>query len=112
MTAQTPDPTRIRNQPSLTTSSGRIWLTVGAVFALITIAVLVPMMGMQPPGVALVGICTIVALYAAMVIARLLVRNQRLRLAIMAGCMLVMALTALACTYLIASEAWLLTTRV
>ena len=109
MTTQAQDPTLIRNQPSLTTSTGRVWLFVGAVFALISIAVLIPMMGMHPPGVALVGICVIVGLYAAMVIARLVIDRQRLRLAVMAGCMGAMALVALVCTYWVASEAWRVT---
>lgn len=98
----TDDPTRIRSQPALTTSSGRIWLIVGGIFAVISLAVLIPMTSMPPPGVALTGACVVVALYAAMVITRLLVERRRLRLGLMAIFMLVMAAVALGCTLWVA----------
>ena len=45
----------LTDQPSLTTSSGKIWLIAGGLLAFISCAVLFPMMWLEPPGVALVG---------------------------------------------------------
>lgn len=107
MTERDEDPTLIRSQPALTTSSGRIWLIVGGLFALISLIVLVPMIGLAPTSVAVTGVCLIVALYAAMVITRLLVERQRLRLGLMAVFMLTMAAVALVCTYWVANAQFL-----
>lgn len=82
---------RVRDQPSLTTSSGRSWLILGGLLALIAVAVLVPLLSQDPPGVALFGICAIVALYAAMVIARINVSRGRLMLGLLATFMILIA---------------------
>ena len=80
------DPTRLKNQPSLTTSSGRIWLLVGGFFTAIALAVLIPMAVMQlpPPGLALVAVILDVTLYLGLVIVRLTTPPGRLRLGMMA----------------------------
>ena len=69
--------TRVRDQPSLTTSSGKSWLILGGLLAVIAIAVLVPLLSQVPAGLALFGICAIVALYAAMIVMRLNMRPGR-----------------------------------
>ena len=61
----------MRDQPSLTTATGRSWLILGGLLALIAVVVMVPLLSQKPAGVALFGICVIVALYATMVIVRL-----------------------------------------
>lgn len=100
------DPTQIRNQPALTTSSGRIWLVVGGLFAAICVGVLAALLPLRPPGVALVGLIVIVLLYAAMVVARFVVARQRLKLALLAACMIAMAIIALACVLIVSAAEW------
>ena len=91
------DPTRLKNQPSLTTSSGRIWLLVGGLFTVIALAVLIPMAVMQlpPPGLALVAIILDVAIYLGLVIVRLTTPPGRLRLGMMAIGLLAIAAISL-----------------
>ena len=101
----TDDPTRIRNQPALTTSNGRIWLIVGGLFTLISLAVLIPMTGLAPRGVALAAAIADVVLYLGMLAARLLVRPGRLRLGLMAAAMLAIAAVSLVATYIVAFAA-------
>jgi hypothetical protein len=102
----TDDPTRIRSQPSLTTSSGRVWLVVGGLFALVALAVLVPMTALPPPGLALVGAIGVIALYLAMVATRIFAPSGRLRLALLASAMLGMAALALVVVAIVAAAAW------
>ena len=94
--------TRVRDQPSLTTSSGKSWLILGGLLALIAVAVLVPLLSQQPVGLALFGICAIVALYAAMVVVRLNVRPGRGMLGWLAALMIAIALVGVICVGLIA----------
>ena len=95
------DPTRMRNQPALTTSTGKEWLIVGALFAAISIGVLIPMTLLPPAGVALAGAIAVGALYLVMVATRLLAQKWRLRL--MAAEMLLMAVAALGAVYVVAA---------
>jgi uncharacterized membrane protein len=83
--------TRVRDQPSLTTSSGKSWLILGGFLALIAIVVLVPLLSQKPAGVALFSICAIVALYAAMVIVRVNAHPGRGMLAWLAVLMIAIA---------------------
>ena len=101
----TDDPTRIRNQPALTTSNGRIWLIVGGLFAAISLAVLVPMTALEPRGVALTAAIIDVVLYLGMLAARLFVRPGRLRLGLMAVAMLAIAAVSLVAVYVVAFAA-------
>jgi hypothetical protein len=96
------DPTRLTNQPSLTTSSGRIWLIVGGLVTGVAIGVLTPMLAFPPPGVALVAIILDVALYLAMIIARVTAPPGRPRLAVMAIALLAIAAVSLAAVITIA----------
>ena len=91
----TDDPTRIRNQPALTTSTGRIWLIVGGLFTAISLGVLIPMTALEPRGVALVAAVVDVVLYLVIVAARLFIGPGRRRLGVMAIALLVIAAVSL-----------------
>ncbi|KQV07229.1 hypothetical protein [Leifsonia sp. Root112D2] len=93
---------RVRDQPALTTSSGKSWLIMGALLAIISVIVLIPLMQREPRAVAVIGVIAVVVLYAVIVVARLLVGPGRLRLGIMAIAMLCMAASALTCVLIIA----------
>ncbi|WP_166979045.1 hypothetical protein [Paramicrobacterium fandaimingii] len=90
------DPTRMANQPALRTSSGAIWLVVGAVFVVICLVVLIPLVPLGNPA-PLVGAVLIVLLYAAMIVVRFAVHSRiaRLRaLAVLLGLIAVIGLLA------------------
>ena len=99
------DPTRMRDQPALTQSSGLIWLIVGGIFTAIALGVLVPLTQLPPPGVALVAAIVVAALYAGMWLVRVVVGPGRRRLALMAVGMLAIAAVALAATLIVAGAA-------
>lgn len=94
---------RVRDQPSLTTSTGRSWLILGGLLSLIAVAVLVPLLFQKPDGVALVGICAIVALYAAMVVVRFNARPGRRMLGWLAALMIAIAIIGVVCVGIIAA---------
>jgi hypothetical protein len=96
---------RVRDQPSLTTSSGRSWLILGGLLSLVAVAILVPLLSQDPPGVALFGLCAIVALYAAMVIVRVNARPGRGMLALLATFMIAIALIGVVCVGIVAATA-------
>lgn len=97
------DPTRQRDQPALTTSSGRIWLIVGGLLAVISIVVLVPLVGLPPHGVALAGVIAVVVLYAGMAAVRVFVPSGRVRLGLLAAGMLATAAVALVAVLVVAA---------
>ena len=99
------DPTRVRSQPALTTSTGRIWLIAGAALCFVALIVLAFLTSLDPR-TATFGIVLVVALYVAMVVARILVAEPWARLAVMAVAMLAIAAVALTCVGLIASHEW------
>jgi hypothetical protein len=94
---------RVRDQPSLTTSSGRSWLILGGLLAIIAIAVLVPLLSLPPAGVALFAICAIVVLYAAMVLVRVNARPGRGMLAWLAAFMIAIAVIGVVCVGIVAA---------
>ena len=94
--------TRVRDQPSLTTSTGKSWLILGGLLAAIAIAVLIPLLSQEPAGLALFGICASVALYAAMIVVRLNVRPGRGMLGWLAALMIAIAVVGVLCVGLIA----------
>jgi hypothetical protein len=96
---------RVRDQPSLTTSTGRSWLILGGLLSLIAVGILIPLLSQKPAGVALFGLCTIVALYAAMVIVRVNAHPGRGMLALLAGCMIAIALIGVICVGIVAATA-------
>jgi len=103
----TDDPTKMRNQPALTRSSGRIWLIVGGILTGVSLAVLIPMTRLPPSGVALAGAVVVAALYTSMIVVRLVVRSGRRRLAFLAAGMSAIALVALVTATIVASAATL-----
>lgn len=92
------DPTMMKNQPALRTSSGTIWLVMGGLFAavsLVPFGLLVFSDTSRSRVVALTAGLIVIALYAAIVVVRVAVRPRVLRLRLMAACMLTMAAVAL-----------------
>jgi hypothetical protein len=96
---------RVRDQPSLTTSTGRSWLILGGLLALVSLAVMVPLLYQKPAGVALFGLCAVVACYAAMVIVRINAIPGRGMLALLAIFMIAIALIAVVCVGIVAATA-------
>ncbi|MCS5734166.1 hypothetical protein [Herbiconiux daphne] len=99
------DPTRVTNQPSLTTSKGTSWLVLGAIMGAIAVVLLWSLQQVNSTGVAIVGIVAIALLYVAMVEVRLLVRPARLRLLLMAVCFGAIAAVGLVCVLIISTSA-------
>jgi len=97
------DPTRLRDQPSLVSSRGTIWLVIAGLLAAIAIAIMVPLRNFAPSGLAVVGVVLIAVLYAAMVAVRFLVRAGRLRLGLLASLTLGIAAAALVCIGVVAA---------
>jgi uncharacterized membrane protein len=96
--------TRVRDQPSLTTSTGKSWLILGGLLSLIAVAVLVPLLSQKPAGVALFAICAIVALYAAMVVVRFNATPGRRMLGWLATFMIAIAVIGVVCVGIIAGS--------
>lgn len=88
------DPTKMVNQPALRTSSGAIWLIVGALFTVICVAVLIPLIPIGNPA-PLIGAVLIVLLYLAMIVVRFAVRHRVARLRSMAALFGLIALIGL-----------------
>lgn len=90
------DPTRVTAQPALTSSHGRVWLIVGAVFCVIALAVLGALLTVQA-AIAAPAMVVVLGCYIAMVVIRIAVRARRPRLyalAIVFGAMVAAALVA------------------
>jgi hypothetical protein len=104
------DETRLTEQPSLTFSTGRIWLVVGGFFTAIALGVLVTeaVIGLPPAGLALGASIAVVVLYAGMYVARFAVGvpRLRLRLGLMAAAMLAIAVVSLATVIIVAFSSW------
>ena len=96
----------LTDQPALTTSSGKIWLIAGGILALISSAVLFPMMWLEPPGAALGGIIAVVVLYAAMVVVRVTVHRRRIRLAVLAFLMMAIAIAFFISAGIVTATEW------
>ncbi|MEF2978293.1 hypothetical protein [Subtercola sp. YIM 133946] len=103
MPDEEPDPTKVTNQPALTTSTGRIWLVMGGLFALISAIVLFFLLPLAPHGLAAVALAVVLLLYVAMVVTQLLTRRGRARLGVLAALMLTIAAVALVSILIIAT---------
>ncbi len=97
------DPTKIRNQPALTTSTGTSWLIIGGLFTAISLGVLIAMTQLPPPGIALGAAIAVAVLYLAMIAVRFLVPSGRRRLGLMSIAMLAIALIALVAAIVVAA---------
>lgn len=82
------------NQAALRTSSGAIWLVVGAIFTVLCAGLLIALNSLQHP-VGLIGAGIVVALYLAMLVVARVVRPQRARLVTLAVLMLTIAAVGL-----------------
>jgi hypothetical protein len=99
-----PDPTRQRNQPALTTSSGLIWLVMGGVLTVVSLGVLVPLATFPPTGVALAASIAVGVLYVGMLGVRSAVRGGPTRLRWLAGLMIAIAAVALVAVLVVAGS--------
>jgi hypothetical protein len=99
------DPTRVRSQPALTSSTGLIWIVLGAVLAAICAGMLLALVPLDPV-IAWVGLVLVVVLFAAMIAVRFAMRPGRRRLTAMASAFGAMALVTLVCVVIIAGAAW------
>ncbi|GAA0997217.1 hypothetical protein [Subtercola frigoramans] len=104
MSDPTSDPTKVTNQPSLTTSTGRIWLVLGGLFAGIAGVMLFSLRSFSPPGLALWALVAVVLLYVGMIIVQLVTQRGRFRLGMLAGLMIVMAVVSLLSVVVIAAS--------
>lgn len=80
--ARRADPTRVTDQPALTSSSGGIWLVVGAVLTAVCLGVLLAVSASHP--FAYVGAAVALILYAVLVVVRFAVQDQAVRLRVLA----------------------------
>ncbi|AWB86828.1 hypothetical protein [Mycetocola zhujimingii] len=96
------DPTRVRNQPALQTSTGAIWIVTGAIMSAVVIAVLVPMLALNAM-IAGVGIGLVVLLFLGLLVARFRIGAGRARLAMMASLFVGIAVVGLLAVFLVSS---------
>ncbi|MET4638272.1 hypothetical protein [Mycetocola sp. 2940] len=99
------DPTQVRSQPSLTTSTGTIWIVFGAVLAVVCAGVLLALVPLGPV-IAWVGLVLVVALFVAMIVVRFATHPGPRRLTAMASAFGAMALVTLACVVILSGAAW------
>ncbi|HEY6800007.1 MAG TPA: hypothetical protein VI121_05145 [Agromyces sp.] len=99
------DPTQMRNQPALTTSSGRIWLIIGAIATVLIAGTLIALWLQLDSTLALLVAVFTVVLYVVMVIVRLAVEPLRPRLMALAVIFWVQVLLALVAVIAIAMGA-------
>ncbi|QTV80925.1 hypothetical protein [Microbacterium sp. NIBRBAC000506063] len=92
------DPTLMRNQPSLRTASGTVWVIIGALFVLACLIPLALIVLTGGPAVvaAVITIAVVLILYATIVVVRFSVPAGTRRLRTMAICLLGIAVVALA----------------
>ena len=101
-----PDPTRMANQPALTTSSGAVWIIVGALFVLASAYPLSALLVFEPGAafpLAVATAATILVLYVLIILTPLFVRRGRRRLRMMDAFFI--AMVALAVVGLVACVA-------
>lgn len=92
-----PDPTLMRNQPALRTSSGTIWLIMGAALVVISLVPLTLIILAAGPatGAAMTTAALIVVVYAGMIVVRLTITASVPRLRLLAAGFLAIAAVAL-----------------
>jgi hypothetical protein len=96
------DPTRMRNQPALTTSSGRSWLVVGGLATVLITGTMIALWLRLGLTAALVGAIVTVVLFAAMIVVRFFVDHRRRRLGLLAVIFLAQVIFALVVVLMIA----------
>jgi hypothetical protein len=96
---------RVRDQPALTTTSGKSWVVLGGLLALVSIAMMIPMVSLAPAGAAGVGIVLVGFLYLAMLVARRISPGVP-RLTTLAVLMTCIAVVALVTVGMVAATEW------
>lgn len=76
---------KVTRQEALTSDSGRVWLIVAGIIALLCLVMLWFMREMPPLGAATTGIAAIIVAYLAMVAIRFGVTHDRWRLGLLAA---------------------------
>jgi VIT1/CCC1 family predicted Fe2+/Mn2+ transporter len=104
--AESADPTLVRDQPALTTSTGTIWLVVGGLFAAVSLGMLIPMAILPGGTVAVIAAIVVAALYLGMVVVRLAIPSGRRRLGVLATGMVLIAVVAFAAVLIVAGASW------
>lgn len=99
------DPTKVTQQPALTTSTGRVWMIVGTLLAIICAGMLIALIPIQA-GIAIPGAIIVVTLYVAMWIVRISVKPQRPRLITLAVLFGAILVATLMCVLFISASAW------
>ena len=100
-----PDPTGVRNQPALTTSTGLVWLVLGAFLTGICVAVLFGLVALEPV-VAWIGLTVVICLYLTLLVVRFAVPAGRKRLLALASVFGAIAVVTLICVVVISGSAW------
>ena len=100
------DPTRMRNQPALTTSSGTSWVVVGAIILAASLVTLVPFAAGPLPGVPVVVLVVLAGLFVAVIVVRARIDDARRRNRLLATLVLTMAGLALVTMAIIAAVVW------
>lgn len=104
------DPTRMANQPALTTSSGTIWIVMGALFVLVSAYPLSALLVFEPGvafPVAVATACVIVVFYVLILITRFAVPQGRRRLQLIAGFFIAMVALAVVGLFVCAAMQWI-----
>lgn len=93
-----PDPTKMLNPPALQRSQGTVWMVVGGLFFLASLTAFVAMIiggSGASNTVAITFIVIVSALYLTLLISRFVFKDQKVRVRVMAVCMLTMAFISL-----------------
>lgn len=102
------DPTKMKNQPALQTSTGLVWLVMGGIFAAVSLIPFVYFVFAgegSVRGLAVAVTLVVLSLYAAMFVVRFTVRAGPTRLWGMAACLLAMAAVGLVGSWMSAAFA-------
>jgi hypothetical protein len=96
------DPTRMRNQPALQTSTGAIWLGLGAVMTIIVLAVLGALLTVHTV-ISALGMALVSVLFVSLVVTRFVTPPGRGRLRTMASLFGAIAFVGLATVFVVSS---------
>ncbi|GAA1693467.1 hypothetical protein GCM10009792_11910 [Microcella alkalica] len=96
------DPTLMRNQASLTTSEGTVWVAAAAVTSVLVVGMLIALWWRLDAPLALLGALATAVLMLAMIIVRYAVRSRRSRLVTLAALFWLMVLADLAIVLVVA----------
>lgn len=98
--------TRVTEQRALTTANGTIWLVIGGALTALCGGILFAMQRLEPGAVALAGFVTVLVLYAAMVVIRVVVGPGRRRLWSLAALTILIVLAFFVCAGIVTATEW------